>query len=388
MRRIRIYASNEKKTMPPIDPFALESLHAPFWFVQLFKIIGFLLHVVAMGLWAAGLPIALLALAFGRCEYSQRFAKRILAQMPIVLALGVNFAIVPLLFIQTAYFKPFYNATILTAWHWIAIIPLFLVAYYAVYACAFAAKKTNNKSQTLIFGWIGAIALLLIGLLIANGITLMENPSNWLKIWEKTNIAGATTGLGNNMRDPFVILHFLTMLSIGMITTAVYALVDSHFFIRGHSEEDEAYRLWTLKFSSCVQGVGAFSFVIIYLCSLLMPFNDSAAAYTHIWGYFPILLFFVFAAPCAIFVTVISGLRRKELPFTWQLLILVRYTIFLSCFAIIRQLIQNGKIQPYLDVYSLPESIQWSPIIAFLISFAIGAAIIVWMLRKISYKIT
>ena len=56
--------------------------------------------------------------------------------MPVIVALGINFGVVPLLFVQLAYYKVFYPATILMAWHWLAIIGLLIPAYYGVYAYA------------------------------------------------------------------------------------------------------------------------------------------------------------------------------------------------------------------------------------------------------------
>ena len=70
-----------------------------------------------MNLWYAGLLIALLSIRGN--EHGRRFAGRLLRQMPVIVAVGVNFGIVPLLFIQLAYYRVFYPATILMAWFWL-----------------------------------------------------------------------------------------------------------------------------------------------------------------------------------------------------------------------------------------------------------------------------
>ena len=67
-----------------------------------------------------------------------------MAQMPVIVALGVNFGIVPLLFVQVAYYKVFYPATILMAWFWLAIIGLLIPAYYGVYVYAFGLATTRG----------------------------------------------------------------------------------------------------------------------------------------------------------------------------------------------------------------------------------------------------
>ncbi len=48
-------------------------------------------------------------------QQGERFGGRLLRQMPIIVAVGVNLGVVPLLFVQLAYAKVFYPATILMA---------------------------------------------------------------------------------------------------------------------------------------------------------------------------------------------------------------------------------------------------------------------------------
>ena len=46
--------------------------------------------------------------------------------MPVIVAVGVNLGVVPLLFVQLAYHRVFYPATILMAWFWLGIIVLLI----------------------------------------------------------------------------------------------------------------------------------------------------------------------------------------------------------------------------------------------------------------------
>ena len=92
--------------MPPIDAVSLPELPAPFWFIEFFKVLGFTLHAVPMNLWYAGVFLAVVHYGFGN-ESSRRWAARLIVQMPIVIAAGINLGIVPLLFLQVAYAKAF-----------------------------------------------------------------------------------------------------------------------------------------------------------------------------------------------------------------------------------------------------------------------------------------
>ena len=69
------------------------------------------------------------------------FAGRLLRQMPVIVAVGVNLGVVPLLFVQLAYHRVFYPATILMAWFWLGIIVLLIPAYYGVYAYAWGLRN-------------------------------------------------------------------------------------------------------------------------------------------------------------------------------------------------------------------------------------------------------
>ena len=131
-----------------IDQASAAGMPAPVWFVQFFKALGFTLHAVPMNLWYAGLLVALLLRVVGN-EHARRFAARLLRQMPVIVAVGVNLGIVPLLFLQLAYYKVFYPATILMAWFWLAIIGLLIPAYYGVYAYAWGIRGGDGPFTQL-----------------------------------------------------------------------------------------------------------------------------------------------------------------------------------------------------------------------------------------------
>ena len=93
-------------------------------------------------------PVVALLLRFRSNEHARRFAARLLRQMPVIVAVGVNLGIVPLLFLQLAYYRFFYPATILMAWFWLAIIGLLIPAYYGVYVYAFGLSRESNVAAT------------------------------------------------------------------------------------------------------------------------------------------------------------------------------------------------------------------------------------------------
>ena len=128
-----------------LDKWSGWVLPAPPWFIVVMKTIGFALHAVPMNLWYAGILVAMLLAVLGG-EHGRRFSARLMRQMPVIIALGINFGIVPLLFIQVGYGSVFYPATILMAWPWFLVVVLLLPAYYGVYVYGHGLAKPGRQA--------------------------------------------------------------------------------------------------------------------------------------------------------------------------------------------------------------------------------------------------
>ncbi|WP_205006265.1 hypothetical protein, partial [Escherichia coli] len=143
---------------------------------------------------------------------AQRWSARLLKQMPVIIALGVNFGIVPLLFTQVAYYRVFYPATILMAWPRFLIIILLTFAYYGVYIYVTGFKDGAELTPfKRVAGWVSAILFVAIGFLFSNGFSLLTNLNAWPKIWQSTSVAGAPLGTALNLSDPTLLPRWLMM---------------------------------------------------------------------------------------------------------------------------------------------------------------------------------
>ncbi|MDR2346652.1 MAG: hypothetical protein LBE18_11340 [Planctomycetaceae bacterium] len=377
---------------------------------QFFKVLGFVLHSVPMGIWFAGLPLAILCLLING-KNSNRFARRIFVQLPIMLAIGINFGIVPLLFTQTLFFKPFYTATILMAWCWFAVVPILIVGYYSVYLASFSAaasgliqpvsnknKKVNkrnknsgsNKIRTIIFGIIASICLITIGIMIVNAQTLMVRSDLWLPIMERTGFYGATTGLANNMNDPSVWIRLATVFAISLITTGVWSIFDSYFLLRKKTESDSdtksdtEYQRWTLSFA----------LVITIIASIMLAGIGCLTAGLKIDGFVSSKISELTVTELSVFTvstvaTAIAGLVILAMKLCIGLqgkilaaLVVIAQLTAITGFGIIRQLGQNMRLHQYVDSARTLQ-IAWEAFIPFLIIFVIGAIVVGWMLRQL-----
>ncbi|MDR3111388.1 MAG: hypothetical protein LBU65_17090 [Planctomycetaceae bacterium] len=358
--------------MPIFDVDYLAGIPAPLWLVLFLKVLGFVLHLVPMGLWAVALPIGLVgATSLPESSGLGRFGRNILRQMPILVALGVNFGIVPLLFIQTLYPKPFYTATVLIAWHWFVIIPLFLIAYYGVYVASFAVKPAANsilRRALLPVGIVASVCFLAIGLLISNAMTLIVHIERWNDIFVRTQIAGAVSGLGSNMSDPSLLYRLLTMFALAVMTTGVWAMVDACLFAKGSRGANASYRCWASRFAAATAVVGA----VILWCVQMIPHAD----YTQLFWVVAVVGTALLAGIVVVVIRSVYGVIALSV-------ITTIYVALLTTFGIIRQIGQHTAIVQTDGLANLTEHIQWTPVALFLVTFVLGVLCIVWMVRQL-----
>jgi hypothetical protein len=354
---------------------------APFWFVEFFKVVGFVLHTIPMGIWFAGIPVAVLC-ALWNCQYSRQYARRMFGQFPIIMALGINFGIVPLLFLQTTYYESFYTATILMAWHWIIIIPILIVGYYSLYLASFSRDACDRRScKMILYGIIASLCLTCIGILIANGLSLMVRSDLWAGIMERTNYYGATTGTANNMSDPSLWVRLTTMFGLGLLTTAVWAVVDSHLLLRPNPNGEPgaivpgndvpAYQRWTITLAVILSFLGV---IVLTGTESQVKGENASAALKTVYPYFG----YIVLLASLVFVSFALAKRSKKFLCVAGTL----HLLTLAGFGILRQIGQNAGVAPFVDVSQLQTSVQWSPLIAFLIVFLLGVGLILWMVKQ------
>ena len=363
-----------------IDHASIAPLPAPFWFVQFFKWLGFTLHAVPMNLWYAGLLVALWLHLRGS-EQARRFGDRLLGQMPIIIAVGVNFGVVPLLFVQLAYPKVFYPATILMAWFWLAIIGLLTVAYYGVYAYAWGLHNgaKNMAGWRIMAGWCAALFFIAIGFSFANGLSLTEHVDRWPELWSRHSTAGAAWGTALNVGDATLWPRWLLMFGLALGTTAMWVLVDA-FWLAGKTA-DEAYRQWALSFARK-----------LYTVAMLWA---AAAGTWYVFGTWPAeLRKTMFEWPLGL-LTVVTGMAMGS---PWLLIMTANWcpakratvaAVAFSQFGVLginaasRQVVQNLSLKPFFDVAAVPEHVQWGPLVMFLVVFVLGLAVVAWMLAQV-----
>ena len=349
---------------------------APYWFLVFFKVLGFVLHIVPMNLWYAGLFLMLLIRLFGS-EHGRRLSERVTNAMPVIIAFGVNFGIVPLLFTQVAYYKVFYPATILIAWFWFSVFVLLTFAYYGIYYYVIGLRKGDMPFYRHVVGWMASFLFIFIGFVFANNFSLMTNIGSWADLWDKTSIGGAALGTALNIGDKSLLPRWLMMFGLAITTTAAFVVVDAGFFAKRESDE---YKRWLPGLALKLYSVGLVWFALAgswYFFGALKPqvrdfmINGPLIILTALTALSPGLPWLIILA------------SRKGVTRTYAFLAGFAQFGVIALNAISRQIVQNRELAPYLDVTGEKVNMQWSPMIIFLLLFVAGIGVVVWMVMQI-----
>ncbi len=364
-------------TLTLVDSTSVPDLPAPFWFVQFFKVLGFVLHLVPMNLWYAGIAVALV-LWFRGGPHGQRFSSRLMNQMPVIVAFGINFGIVPLLFLQLAYNRIFYPATILMAWYWLSIIGLLIVAYYGVYYYAFGLRSGQLGLARRVAAWVACLMFLAIGFLFANAFSLTTNVAAWADLWKDHSVAGAATGTALNLSDPTLGPRWLLMLGLALGTTAAWSLVDAYWL---GASEGPGYQAWAQSFATrmfILGGAWAYLSGAWYVLGTWSP-EVRSAMFSFPWIVLTLLTIAAPALPAAWLL-----LRRQQmLTAAEATLVALAQLGVLAINAISRQVVQNLELVPVFKVAEVPVNTQWSPLLVFLLLFVAAVLVVAWMLWQV-----
>jgi hypothetical protein len=331
--------------IPPPDPLGLP---VPLWILLALKVFGFFLHLIFMNLWVAGLPTALYLL-----RSKPAVAERLFHALPFFLAFGINAGIVPLLFLQTIYPQFFYPATILQAWFWFFIIPLLLVAYYAVYLASFGKFRIAGALTA-------TILLFLIGLMFSSAMTLTANPQDWTSIFLGSNRGGATYGLHLHL-DLEVFLRFSMVVGMAFGTLAAYLVLDAECFS-----------------TQALYKNAARSLVLLYLLGTLIYGAAGAMYAASVMQKLPDL--WLGATGSAMIAGALLALAYWRNPTRAKgVALVVMQLVVLAANAIARQWVQFTELLKWFDPSKIPVRGEWGSLMLFLVSLIAAMLILAWI---------
>jgi len=336
--------------IPNSDPLGLP---VPASILLALKVFGFILHMIFMNLWLAGLPVALLLL-----HYRRRAAERLLTAMPFFMAFGINAGIVPLLFMQTLYPQFFYPATILQAWFWFVVIPLLLIAYYGVYLAAFGRFRfIAALAASLLLTWIG--------LTFSAAMSLTASPEKWPAIFLSTADAGSVHGIFLHLSME-TLLRFLLMVGMACGTVATFLVLDAEWFKR-----DADYRAEIRSLAPLLYAVG------------LIIFGAAGSAYAPtVLGKLPPVWSYLAGASMPLGASLAAAYWRWPRKGIALALGFVHLIVLLSN-AIARQIVQFHDLQKWVDLEKIPVRGEWGSFFLFAATLVLVIGMLTWIVRTV-----
>ncbi len=182
-----------------------DTIPAPSWVFIVLEQLLFLLHIILVNAVLGGALIILFKRISGKDDENvKNWHLPVAKKLPVMVALGINLGIPPLLFLQVVFGNLFYTSSVLMAVYWIIIIPLLILAYYGMYIHIGKFGKSPLFSKLSLL--TAVLIILYIGFMLVTNNSLMEQPEKWTTYFE--NRGGTILNLSNPAFFPRY-LHFV-----------------------------------------------------------------------------------------------------------------------------------------------------------------------------------
>ncbi|QER42585.1 hypothetical protein F1847_07465 [Thermodesulfobacterium sp. TA1] len=336
-----------------MGPFIFYPEKLPFYpqILILLEQTFFLIHIVLINL-ILGWTL-LFAYQQFRKEFLPETAVFFLKKSPIFFALAINMAIPALLFLQVVYGPLFYSSSILIAVHWMLIIPLVILVYYLSYLIS---KKISSQRPFKRFILIQFLVLLYVAFVLANNLTLMENPQTWNIYF--TNKKGTYLPLDIPYLY-FKYLHFLI---------ASLAISGLSLGILGFLKNDKA---------SFSKGLNLFFYTTLFQLGIGLAFLLTLPAdiRNSFLGKVPkVAGFFYFSLVLAVFSLYFSKKANLKLTLTFLGLTLIFMVIN-------RYHLRTLQLGTQYQTESLPVSSQTDIFLVFLMVLGLGVLMVYYLIK-------
>ncbi len=333
---------------------------APVHLLEMLLLATFVVHILLMNTVLGGAIIALCGELFGGRDAASG-AKNLSKNMPANLALTVNFGVAPLLFTQVLFGQFLYTSCILSAWYWLAVVLLVIIAYYGLYLYDFKYAGLANLRPLVLA--VSVLLLLDTAFIFVNVMSMAQTPADWTAYFDDPG------GRLLHLSDPTLwprFLHFLTgSVAVGGLFTALLAQR-----ARNKGQEDMRGQLvWGMRWftsATIVQiGVGLWFFYSLPREIMTMMLGRSG-----------IMTGLLLAGTGMTLVSIYFGFRKDPKAAAGSVVLTV------GIMAVLRHLVRLAYLAPYFSLSHLKTQLQLSPLLLFLASLVLVVAACFWILRQ------
>jgi hypothetical protein len=353
--------------LPIPDPSAIV-LPGPLWLFETLLLATFIVHIIGVNLVLGGSAVSAWHLFRGKTSPKQDLlAFSLIKMLPVAMAMTITFGVPPLLFLQTMHGQLFYTSAILTAWPWLLILFLLVVAYYGFYVLSMKGKDWRKAAPLVAV--VSFVMVFLVGGIFTSNLTLMQSPTRFADVYNRPIL-----GLYLNLPDPTMLprlLHF---------TLAALAVTGAYLAIR-HRNDYELRR------------IGLIWFIIPTLLQIAVGLWFLGALPTAVKAALmerTILGLPLFHTAMALVVLMLLGYtagffipgNRVLIPVATMMLFI---TIVLM--AMIRSAVRVAQLAP-VYVQDNRVASQWGPFAMFAIVLVLGLAVIWWLAQVYRSSLT
>ncbi|MRR33464.1 hypothetical protein EG829_02040 [bacterium] len=338
-----------------------DAIPVAWGYFQVLLMLVFPLHLMLMNAMLGSTAIAVYAL-LRKDETLRGLAYELGKVIPFLIAFAVNLGVAALLFLQVLYGHLFYSSSVLMGVYWLAVVPLLIIAYYAVYLFDFRFPFLAKPAAAALI-CLPLFIFLCIAFIYSNNMTLMLNPETWKGYLG--NPGGTLLNLGDRALVPRYLHFIIGGTAVGGLFVALLGRVRKGMVqeVRSSAERIGMKVFTVLTGAQIVVG-------FLFLASLPRPIlllfmgGDMLATALLTLGLVSALILLV------------AGMARR----VWLCVGMAVPQIFIMSF--MRDFVRSGYLQPHFSPASLPVVPQYSPMVMFVVALVAGLAIIVWMLRK------
>lgn len=321
----------------------------------------FLLHILVMNAMLGGGIIALIS-SLRSGKQDGLVAREFSYKWPYTIAFAVNMGVAPLLFAQVLYGQFFYTSSMLMAVYWFSIFGLLILAYYAAYMYDFKFDMLGTWRIFIVS--FAVLIMLIIAFFFVNNMTLMLQPGQWGAYFEE---AGGTL---LNLRDPILIPRYLHFVVGSVAVAGLYLTLIGHFGYTKSKVDPEALVEKGLRYftvATAIQVVFGIWFLLSLPKEIMMLFMGKS-----MYGTTLLTVGLVLSGMALYF-----GVKRRPIATSVSALVLVIVMVFM------RDLVRVAYLKPWFELSHLQVIPEYSPLMFFLVTFAVGLGMIGYMLKLV-----
>jgi hypothetical protein len=332
------------------------------------------LHLLAMNFTLGG-AMLWLWIKVRKPAHGESMLEYLGTSLPLGFSYLVTLGIPPLLFLQVVYGQFFYSSSVVMGLHWIHVIPLLILGYGMLYYHKLT-RHTRPRNQWIPI-LIAVLAMLAIGFIYVNNLTLMQTPDKWLGMY-----AARPNGASLNLAEPTLFPRYLLFLAPALAVAGM-GLLTAGTFLRRWGRIDKGVGFQKTGFLAVLVGMGA-ALVVGAWTVITLP--ESISAQVTSGGWITILLGTGMALVAL--AGVVSFLASRSASPWFSVGALLLAALGLASHVIMRDLVRIAYLKPYFDAATVPVNNQWVMFGMFAATLVGGLALVIVLTVMVAKKLT